>query len=213
MRSELLDGSGAHALSSTPDSLETGHTLKKCAFWIALSARVPAGQGFTVLLWSQDGPKLNSGPPIADCQLSQRVLASVETRMPLIHLHFLSFYLNAAQHFRGQKMLGRSCNFKNPKPLSIWSFCSFVWTLDAAERYCAGQSPCWLFQVSRVVGPAPAWELLLLSSHHPDLANGNFLQFISLIYCRDRMLNRCSQCFLFPPNCFLFPPSSEVTFS
>lgn len=137
MRSELLDDSRAHALSSTPDSLETGHMLKKRAFWIALSAGVPAGQGFTVLLWSQDGPKLNSAPPIADCQLSQRMLASVETRMPLIHLHFLSFYLSATQHFRGQKLLGRGCNFKNPRPLSIRSFCSFVWVLDAAEGCCA----------------------------------------------------------------------------
>lgn len=198
MRSELLDDSRAHALSSTPDSLETGHMLKKRAFWIALSAGVPAGQGFTVLLWSQDGPKLNSAPPIADCQLSQRMLASVETRMPLIHLHFLSFYLSAAQHFQGQKLLGRGCNFKNPRPLSIRSFCSFgFWMLLKGAVLCCSASTLVVPVVSRVVRPAPAEEHLLLSSHHPDLANGNFLQFISVIYCRDRMLNRCSQCFLF----------------
>lgn len=42
MRFERLSNFGARALSSSPDCIETQHSLENGAFWIALSARGPA---------------------------------------------------------------------------------------------------------------------------------------------------------------------------
>lgn len=82
MRFELLSNSGARALSSGPDYIETQHSLENGAFWAALSAGVQ-------LLDS----RARVGPALMQLRLNRlpvipKGVASVETRMLSVYFHF-----------------------------------------------------------------------------------------------------------------------------
>lgn len=150
---ELLNDSGAHALSSAPDCLETGHALETVAFWTALSAGVLASQGFMVLLQSQDEPTLNLLHPEQTASDPKGCLPQWKLEC-LQYIYMLSIYLGATQHCLRSENDGEELQFQKSQASFHRELCSFVLVLDAAERCslsagCSSSSPVWW-------GPTPA---------------------------------------------------------
>lgn len=133
-------------------------------------------QGFQLLCYSRArmGPNLIQLHPEQTASYPKGHLPPWKQEC-LQYIYILSTYLGATQHFLRPENEREELQFQKSQASFHQELCSFVLVLDAAERCCAMQSPCWLFQLaSWTVGPAPAWEPPPPCSHQPGLANGDF---------------------------------------